>query len=83
VHATSNQQNCAEPRRGRFPIAALLAWAVLALAVPRLVQQLNVFVVLGFPLGFLMAAQGSLFGFLIIAVLSARRQDRIAGTGDK
>jgi putative solute:sodium symporter small subunit len=30
-----------------------------------------------------MAAQGSLMAFLVIAILSARRQDRIAAADDK
>ncbi len=70
------------PRRRRFPIAALLLWAVFAFLVPRVVQSLNVVDVLAFPLGFFMLAQGSLLVFLVIAVVSARRQDRIdAGSG--
>ena len=73
----------AKLRRRRFPIIALLAWAVFAFAVPRLAQSLNAVDVLAVPLGFFMAAQGSLIAFLIVAVLSARRQDRIEDIRDE
>jgi putative solute:sodium symporter small subunit len=63
-----------------LPLRALLAWALFAFAIPRLVEPLDVADVLAFPLGFFMAAQGSLIAFLVIAVLSARRQERIDAT---
>ncbi len=69
----------AKPWRRRFPVIALLAWAVFAFAAPRLAQSLNAVDVFAVPLGFFMVAQGSLIAFLIVAVLSARRQDRIEG----
>jgi putative solute:sodium symporter small subunit len=69
-------------RSRRFPYLALLAWLLFALAVPRLVQSLNVVDVLGLPLGFFMAAEGSLIALLIVAVLSARRLDRIAAADE-
>jgi putative solute:sodium symporter small subunit len=77
------KSNDAKLRRRRFPIIALLAWAVFAFAVPRLAQSLNAVDVLAVPLGFFMAAQGSLIAFLIVAVLSARRQDRLEGIRDE
>lgn len=64
--------------RRRFPILALIAWAVLVFAVPVAVEPLNLATVLGFPLGFLLVAQGVLIALLLIAVLSARRHDRLA-----
>lgn len=48
------------------------------LVVPRLVEPLNIVDVLAFPLGFFMAAQGSLIGLIILALWSARRHDRLA-----
>ena len=64
-------------RSRRFPVAALLGWAVFAFAVPRLGQPLNAVDIFAFPLGFYMVAQGSLIAFLVIAVFSARRQDHL------
>lgn len=63
--------------RRRFPIAALIALAVLAFAVSSIVEPLNLVSVLGFPLGFFLVAQGSLIAFLLIAVGYARRHDRL------
>jgi len=69
--------------RRRFPYFALLAWAFFALAVPYFVQSLNIVDVLAFPLGFFMAAQGSLIALLLVAVLSARAYDRRADAEDQ
>ncbi len=61
---------------GRFPIVALVFWALFAFLVPSFVQALNLVDVLAFPLGYFMAAQGVLIAFVIIGVLSAHWQDR-------
>ena len=55
---------------------ALVFWSLFAFLVPSFVQALNLVDVLAFPLGYFMAAQGILIAFVIIGVLSARRQDR-------
>ena len=65
-------------KRRRFPYVALIVWALLAFAVPSLVEPLNLANVLGFPLGFFLVAQGLLIGFLVVAVVLARRHDRLA-----
>jgi putative solute:sodium symporter small subunit len=70
------EANVTGSTRLRLPIAALLLWAVFAFLVPRFVQALNIVDVLAFPLGYFMAAQGSLIAFVAIAILSARHQDR-------
>jgi putative solute:sodium symporter small subunit len=41
------------------------------------VHVLNKIVILGFPLGFYMAAQGSLIAFVVQLFLFARQQDKI------
>ena len=66
----------------RFPYLALLAWLFFVVVVPCLVQSLNIVDVLAVPLGFFMAAQGSLIALLLVAVLSARRQDRVTAAED-
>ena len=63
-------------RRHRLPWIALFAWALFAFAVPRVAQSLNAVKVFGFPLGYLMMAQGSLIALLVVGALSARRQNR-------
>jgi putative solute:sodium symporter small subunit len=84
VEAGTHRSDGAGPSKlpPRFPYLALLAWILFALVVPCLVQSLNILDVLAFPLGFFMAAQGSLLALLLVAVLSARRQDRVTAAED-
>ena len=87
MSANSGQSGDATPkgRARRFPALALSLWAIIAFVMPLLVQPLNLIDFLGFPLGFYMLAQGALLAFLLIATVSAWRQDRIdaqQGTGD-
>ena len=63
---------------GRFPYAALLAWALVAFLVPSFAQALDLVDIFAFPLGFFMTAQGALLAFLVIGALSAHWQDRRA-----
>ena len=56
---------------------ALSLWAIIAFALPLAVQPLNLIDFLGFPLGFYILAQGALIAFVLIAIVSAWRQDRI------
>jgi len=72
-----------KPRRRHIPILALLAWAFLVLAIPRLVEPLNIVDVFAFPLGFFMTAQGSLIALLVVAVLSAPHHDKLVARGDE
>jgi putative solute:sodium symporter small subunit len=83
VPADFQSASAAAPRRRRFPFVALLMWALFALAIPRAAQSLNVVDVGAFPLGFFMTTQGALAAFLVIAWLSARRQDKLdAASGE-
>lgn len=52
-------------------------WAFFGYVVHMFVYVLNKVVILGFPLGFYMAAQGSLIAFVVILFVFARQQDRI------
>jgi putative solute:sodium symporter small subunit len=83
VHSNPEPANVVRPRRRRIPVLALLAWAFFVLAIPRLVEQLNIVDVFAFPLGFFMAAQGSLLALLVVAILSARHHDKLAARGDE
>lgn len=81
MQETSEQARAPKPHRSRLPILALAAWTFFALLVPRLVEQLNIVDVFAFPLGFFMAAQGSLLALLVVAIWSARRRDKLAARG--
>jgi putative solute:sodium symporter small subunit len=52
-------------------------WIFFSFFVHFFVNQLNSIVILGFPLGFYMAAQGSLVAFVVMLFLFAKRQDVI------
>jgi putative solute:sodium symporter small subunit len=56
---------------------ALAIWAFFAFVIHFFVNSLNQIVILGFPLGYYMAAQGSLIVFVVLLFWFARRQDAI------
>ena len=52
-------------------------WVFFSFIVHFFVESLNSIQILGFPLGFYMAAQGSLLAFVVMLFLFAKRQDTI------
>ncbi len=58
-------------------ITTLVIWFFFSFVIHMFVRSLNEIVFLGFPLGFYMAAQGSLIIFVILIFWFARRQDSI------
>jgi putative solute:sodium symporter small subunit len=52
-------------------------WVFFGYIIHMFVVPLNKIVILGFPLGFYMAAQGSLIAFVVMLFLFARQQDKI------
>jgi putative solute:sodium symporter small subunit len=52
-------------------------WLFFSFVIHMFVGTLNQIVILGFPLGFYMAAQGSLIAFVIMLFWFARRQNAI------
>jgi putative solute:sodium symporter small subunit len=52
-------------------------WFVFSFVLPLLAVQLNNIVILGFPLGFYMAAQGSLVAFVVLCFWNASAQNKI------
>ena len=61
----------------RLMIVSLVIWAFFGFGIHLFASSLNQIVILGFPLGFYMAAQGSLIVFVIQIFWFARRQDAI------
>lgn len=55
----------------------LVLWIVFSFVIHMFVVQLNQIKILGFPLGFYMAAQGSLVAFVVMLFWFAWRQDSI------
>jgi putative solute:sodium symporter small subunit len=55
----------------------LIIWAVFGYGIHFFAPQLNQIHIIGFPLGFYMAAQGSLIVFVWICFYNAKKQDEI------
>ena len=66
-------------RTRNLMFAHLVVWFFFGYIVHMFVNALNKFTIpiLGFPLGFYMAAQGSLIAFVVILFVFARKQDQI------
>lgn len=61
----------------RLTFVLLLLWFVTTFALTWFAREINEIVVLGFPLGFYMAAQGALFVYLAIIWWYNRRMRKI------
>jgi len=55
----------------------MVLWLIFSFVIHFFVNSLNSISILGFPLGFYMAAQGSLLAFVIMLFYFAKRQDTI------
>ncbi len=55
----------------------MVLWAFFSFFIHMFVNDLNTINILGFPLGFYMAAQGSLIAFVVMLFIFASRQDKI------
>lgn len=64
-------------RTRNLMIIHLIVWFVFAYLVHWFAPQLNQIKLLGFPLGYYMAAQGSLFAFVIQLFIFVKQQDKI------
>jgi putative solute:sodium symporter small subunit len=56
---------------------ALGIWFIFGYVIHMFVTQLNEIVIFGFPLGYYMAAQGSLIAFVVLLFWFARKQNAI------
>jgi putative solute:sodium symporter small subunit len=64
-------------RTRRLTLVLLIFWIGVTYVVSWFARDLNEIVVLGFPLGFYMGAQGSLFVFLAIVWYYCRAMNRL------
>ena len=64
-------------RTRNLTIAILVFWALFALGVHLFAAWLNTMTFLGFPLGYYMAAQGSLIALVVLAFVQNWQQDEI------
>ena len=72
------EANAAHWRRTRsLTIFVLIVWAIFALVIHWFAAALNEITFIGFPLGYYMAAQGSLIVFVLLIFYQNWRQDAI------
>lgn len=64
-------------RTRRLMWTCLVIWVIFAFVVHGFVHALNTISVIGFPLGFYMAGQGSLIVFVVLVLWYAARQNAI------
>jgi putative solute:sodium symporter small subunit len=74
--SASQQAAYWEKTRGLM-LVILAAWFVFSFLIHFWAPQLNQIRILGFPLGYYMAAQGSLIAFVLMCVWNAKAQDKI------
>jgi len=55
----------------------LALWVLFSFVIPAFAVQLNSIVIAGFPLGFYMAAQGSLIAYVVLCFWNASAQNKI------
>ncbi len=73
--AAQRQKYWSKTSRLMWIIFAL--WILFSFVIPLFAIQLNTIKFLGFPLGFYMAAQGSLIAFVVLCVWNAIAQNKI------
>ena len=64
-------------RTRRLTIVLIFIWTVVTFVLTWFAPELNGFSVFGFPLGFYMAAQGSLIAFVVLCFWNASAQEKI------
>jgi len=64
-------------RTSRLMWTIFVLWIVFSFVLPLFASQLNAVKFLGFPLGFYMAAQGSLIAFVALCAWNAVAQNKI------
>ena len=75
LDAAQRQKYWSKTSKLMWTIFAL--WIVFSFVAPLLATQLNAVKFLGFPLGFYMAAQGSLIAFVVLCIWNAVAQNKI------
>jgi putative solute:sodium symporter small subunit len=73
----SNNTEIHWQKTSKLMVTMLVLWAFFSFIVHMFVVPLNGIKILGFPLGFYMASQGSLIAFVVMLFWFAKAQDNI------
>ena len=74
---TSAQRDAYWTKTSRLMWTILTLWVIFSFVAPAFAVQLNTIVFFGFPLGFYMAAQGSLIAYVVLCFWNASAQNKI------
>lgn len=77
VKLSAEQQAAYWNRTRSLMITILVVWFFFSFVIHFFAPQLNGIRILGFPLGYYMAAQGSLIAFVVMCIWNAKSQDKI------
>jgi putative solute:sodium symporter small subunit len=75
--ATSSQHEAHWEKTKTLTIITMVIWAFFSFGIHWFATALNSFTFFGWPIGFYMAAQGSLIVFVVLIWWSANRQEKI------
>ena len=74
---TPAQRDAYWKKTSRLMWIILTLWVIFSFVAPAFAVQLNTIVIWGFPLGFYMAAQGSLIAYVVLCFWNASAQNKI------
>jgi putative solute:sodium symporter small subunit len=74
---TPAQRDAHWSKTSRLMWTIMALWLFFSFIIPAFAVQLNNIVIAGFPLGFYMAAQGSLISYVVLCFWNASAQNKI------
>jgi len=74
---TPGQRDAYWQRTSRLMWIIMALWLFFSFVIPAFAVQLNQIKIFGFPLGFYMAAQGSLISYVVLCFWNASAQNKI------
>ncbi len=74
---TTDQRDAYWAKTSRLMWIIMTLWVIFSFVIPAFAVQLNEIVIAGFPLGFYMAAQGSLISYVVLCFWNASAQNKI------
>ena len=73
---TPAQRDAYWQKTSRLMWIILTLWVIFSFVIPAFAVQLNEIVIFGFPIGFYMAAQGSLIAYVVLCFWNASAQNK-------
>jgi putative solute:sodium symporter small subunit len=77
ANLTPEKRDAYWKKTSRLMWIILALWVLFSFIIPAFAEQLNSIVIAGFPLGFYMAAQGSLIAYVVLCFWNASAQNKI------